>query len=177
MLYSISLPDVGETDIRLSAIIDEALTFNLPEDVEKSLYSQCRSKGLAIIASAQRLPDEHKNERAGWSWQSNNIFAMRVSDLNTRQKLAQRIGQVRYDEKQKNLSTGDRTSSTESYVQRQHHAIDPENFGTLKNRTFVMFHENGVAPGWVKNVPGTQRNIEPIIYDKRGDVIDFLSDL
>jgi len=119
MLKAISMPDVDENSLRAAIIVDEALTFHLPAEVERAIYSQSRSKGLCIIASAQRLPNKNYGERGMWADQANNIFAMRISDLETRRLFSQRIGQILYNEKQHSISIGDKnTSTTDSEVEK-----------------------------------------------------------
>lgn len=174
LLRAISLPDVPAGELRAAAIIDETLTFRLPPDVELPVYSQCRSKGLAIIASAQRLPS--RQEQGAWASHSANIFGMRVSDLATRKALSERIGMMRYNEPQKSTSSGDKSfSTTKSQIQRDHAALAPEDFGKLRNKEFILFHDYGVSPGIVKNVLKEQRDVKTFIYNDRKDVSDFMS--
>lgn len=179
LMKIISMPDLAEDQLRAVAMIDEALTFHLPIDVETSVYSQSRSKGLCIIASAQWLPRKAEHERGMWAHQANNIFAMRIGDLDTRAAFSQRIGKLLYNEKQKSVSTGDKnSSSTTSEVEKQHHAFAPEDYGSLKNREFILFHENGVAPGRVRDIDSRQDdNIKTIDYTQRKDLIEFMKDL
>ncbi|MFH1414910.1 MAG: type IV secretion system DNA-binding domain-containing protein [Elusimicrobiota bacterium] len=174
LLRAISLPDVAAGELRAAAIIDETLTFRLPAAVELPVYSQCRSKGLAIIASAQRLPSG--KEHGAWASHSANIFGMKVSDLATRKALSERIGIMRYNEPQKSVSSGDKSvSTTKSHIQRGHAALAPEDFGKLNSREFILFHDYGVSPGIVSNVSKEQRDIKPFIYNDRQDVSDFMS--
>ena len=179
MLKAISMPDVDENSLRAAIIVDEALTFHLPAEVERAIYSQSRSKGLCIIASAQRLPNKNYGERGMWADQANNIFAMRISDLETRRLFSQRIGQILYNEKQHSISIGDKnTSTTDSEVEKKHNILSPEDYGSLKNREFILFHENGIAPGFVRDINNQQNdNIKPIDYDPREDLIQFIKEL
>jgi Type IV secretion-system coupling protein DNA-binding domain len=179
MLKAISMPDVDENSLRAAIIVDEALTFHLPAEVERAIYSQSRSKGLCIIASAQRLPNKQYNERGMWADQANHILAMRISDLNTRTLFSQRIGHILYDEKQHSVSVGNKnTSTTDSSVEKKHNILAPEDYGTLKNREFILFHENGVAPGIVRDINTKQNNdIKPIDYIPRTDLIEFMKEL
>jgi len=62
-------PDAPAGTLKASAIIDEALNFNLPREVETAIFNQSRAKGLAIIAGAQRLPNVRQGERGEWSIQ------------------------------------------------------------------------------------------------------------
>lgn len=177
MIRALAGPDVAEGDLRAAVIMDEALTFHLPADVERAVFTQSRSKGLAIIASSQRLPKENHGERGAWSDHPAHIFGMRVTDLATRQILAKRVGSITYDEKQKSVSSGKATSTTESETQRRHDAIAPEDWA-LEAREFVLFHEAGLAPGRVKDVELNQRpGVSPIVYDPRKDIVDFMEDL
>lgn len=179
LMKSISMPDLGEDQLRAVAMIDEALTFHLPADVETPVFSLSRSKGLCIIASAQWLPRKSEGERGLWGNMASHIFAMRISDLETRSSFSQRIGKLLYNEKQRSVSTGDKnTSSTTSEVEKQHHAFAPEDYGNLKNREFILFHESGVAPGRVRSIESKQNDeVKPIDYTPRKDLIEFMKDL
>jgi len=177
MIRVLAGADVAEGELRAAVIMDEALTFHLPQDVERAVFTQSRSKGLAIIASAQRLPKENQGERGAWSDHPAHIFGMRVTDLTTRQILAKRVGSITYEEKQKSISSGKMTSTTESETQRHHDAMAPEDWA-LGQREFILFHETGLAPGRVKDVELIQRSdISGIVYDPRKDVVDFMEDL
>ena len=179
LLKTISMPDLGERQLRAVAMIDEALTFHLPADVEVPIYSQSRSKGLCIIASAQWLPKKADNERGLWANMANHIFAMRITDLETRSSFSQRIGNLLYNEKQESVSTGNKSSSsTTSEVEKQHHAFAPEDYGRLKNREFLLFHETGVAPGRVRDIDSRQNDeIKTIDYTPRMDLVEYMKDL
>lgn len=179
LLKTIALPDLAERQLRAVAMIDEALTFHLPADVETSIYSQSRSKGLCIISSAQWLPKKGDGERGLWANIANHIFAMRVSDLETRSAFSQRIGKLLYNEKQKSVSSGEKnSSSTTSEVEKQHHAFAPEDYGSLKNREFILFHEGGVAPGRVRDIESRQNDdIKTLDYTPRRDLVEFMKDL
>jgi len=179
LMKTISEPDLSEHQLRAVAMVDEALTFHLPVDVETSVYSQSRSKGLCIIASAQWLPRKAEGERGLWANMASHIFAMRISDLDTRASFSQRIGKLLYNEKQKSVSTGEKnSSSTTSEVEKQHHAFAPEDYGNLKNREFILFHEGGVAPGRVRDIDSRQNDeVKTIDYTQRRDLIEFMKDL
>jgi len=189
LLQSLSRPDVKEGELQAAVFIDEALTFHLPAEVEKAVFTQSRSKGLCVISSAQRLPKINHGERGDWGDAAAHICAMRVSDLDTRDKLSKRLGEIKYEEEQTSTTTGKSdqpgqffssksTSSTTSYVLRQHLALRPEDFGRLKNREFILFHEHGTAPGAVIEVKKEQNpDIKIFSYDRRKDVIDFMSKL
>ena len=84
-----------------------------------------------------------------------------------------------YDEKQESESFGKESSTkTISDVHRNHPALAPEDFGNLKNREFILFHETGVAPGKVIEVRGEQTDdIMTIEYNEREDVIKFMRKL
>lgn len=179
LLQAVSHPDVSENELRAAVFIDEALTFHLPVDIERAVYSQSRSKGLCIVASAQRLPNRTYGERGMWAGQAANIFGMRMTDMETRNSLSQRLGSMMYDEKQQSISHGEKSSSkTNSNVQRQHAVLAPEDFGSLKNREFILFHEHGVASGKVIDIAGEQvDNIKTILYNERKDVTEFMRGL
>ncbi|MFA5858186.1 MAG: type IV secretion system DNA-binding domain-containing protein [Elusimicrobiota bacterium] len=185
ILHAISQPDVSDEDkINFSAFIDEALTFKLPKDVETAVFSQCRSKGLALIVSAQRIPDPQRREYSGWSWQSTNFFLMRVTDLYTRQNFSERAGKILYDDTHKSYTTSSRklldlptNQSTSSMNEKQRQVLLPEDVGRLKNREFVLFHEHGISPGKVKDVLGGQSDIPTLDYHHRTDVNEFMDGL
>lgn len=175
LIQAISQPDLPEPQLRAAVFIDEALTFHLPADVERAVYSQSRSKGLCIVAAAQRLPDSNYGERGMWANQAYHYFAMRVSDLKTRETLSQRTGKIIFSEEQTSKSDH---GNTKSDIERQHSAILPESFGTLSPREFILFHPAGIAPGVVANVPGEQRDdIKTIQYTPQDAALEFLSDI
>lgn len=178
-MQTIAMADMPTADsLRAAVIIDEALTFNLPNEIERGVYTQCRSKGLAIFAASQRLPQKEKHERGAWADNPNHLIAMRVGDMPTREMLSKRIGTMTYDERQESFSFGEKSSSlTHSKVQRQHAVLLPEDFGNLKKRQIVLFHENGVGVGTVLDSFGEQSNIKPLDYQERGDVSLFMRGL
>lgn len=178
-MQTIAMADMSTADsLRAAVIIDEALTFNLPNEIERGVYTQCRSKGLAIFAASQRLPQKEKHERGAWADNPNHLIAMRVGDMPTREMLSKRIGTMTYDERQESFSFGEKSSSlTHSKVQRQHAVLLPEDFGNLKKRQIVLFHENGVGVGTVLDSFGEQSNIKTLDYQERGDVSLFMRGL
>lgn len=179
-MQTISMSDMPKAeDLRAAVIIDEALTFNLPNDIERGVYTQCRSKGLAIFAASQRLPQKEKHERGAWADNPNHLIAMRVGDMPTREMLSKRIGTMTYDERQETISTGEKNSSvSRSQVQRQHAVLLPEDFGNLKNRQIILFHENGIGVGTVIDSLGEQQsNIKTLDYQERGDISIFMRGL
>jgi len=182
LIQAVSQPDLPEPQLRAAVIIDEALTFHLPADVERVVYNQSRSKGLCIVAAAQRLPDSTYGERGMWANQAYHYFAMRISDLRTREALAQRTGKLIFNEEQKSNSEskgidGNGNTST-SEVERHYSAMSPESFGALSPREFILFHNAGIAPGIVANVPGEQRDdIKTIQYTPQDAALEFLADI
>lgn len=178
-MQTIAMADMSTADsLRAAVIIDEALTFNLPNEIERGVYTQCRSKGLAIFAASQRLPQKEKHERGAWADNPNHLIAMRVGDMPIREMLSKRIGTMTYDERQESFSFGEKSSSlTHSKVQRQHAVLLPEDFGNLKKRQIVLFHENGVGVGTVLDSFGEQSNIKTLDYQERGDVSLFMRGL
>jgi len=178
LLQAISKADTKETELRAAAVIDEALPFHLPAEVERIVYSQSRSKGLAIIAAAQRLPDPAYNERGMWAGSAYHYFAMRVSDLKSRETLSQRAGRLIYEEETESRAGGWNGTSTTSKTERQYSAIPPESFGALNPREFILFHQNGICPGVVGDVPAEQRgDIKPIQYTSQDAALEYLADL
>ena len=175
LMETLLRPDVPEGELTAAAIIDEALNFNLPPDVERAIFTQSRSKGLAIIAGAQRLPNIRHGERGEWSVQAGHLFGMRTGDLDTRQALSERLGNIIYEEEQNSTTDSHgHTSTTKTITRIDHHAVAPADFGALKNREFVLFHEHGIAVGTTADVPGEQQDINVFSYDPRDDVHDFM---
>jgi hypothetical protein len=176
LLQIISKSDIEAGELIASVLLDEALTFQLPHEVEKAIFTQCRSKGLSIVASAQRLPEKENNERGAWADNASHIIAMRVSDLETRKALAQRIGEVKYTEKQTSRTQGSKgnTSKTENQHHHKHAILAPEDFGNLKNREMVLFHEGGVAVGKTVEINNKQKDLKIIDYNERRDVVEFM---
>lgn len=185
LIQAVSQPDLPEPQLRAAVIIDEALTFHLPADVERVVYNQSRSKGVCIVAASQRLPDSTYGERGMWANQAYHYFAMRISDLRTREALAQRPGKLIFNEEQtsnsetKGIDGNGNTSTSE--IERHYSAISPESFGALLPREFILFHSAGgagIAPGIVANVPGEQRDdIKTIQYTPQDAALEFLADI
>jgi len=164
--------------LKVSAIIDEALNFNLPREVETAIFNQSRAKGLCIIAGAQRLPNVRQGERGEWSIQAGHLFGMRTGDLDTRKALAERLGNIIYDEEQESKTESHgTTSTTKTKVRMEHQAIAPADFGALRNREFILFHESGIAVGRTVYVEGDQKDIDVFQYDPRPDVHTFMREL
>jgi hypothetical protein len=176
LVQIISLPDVeDENELRAVLFMDEALTFHLPPDIERSISVLSRSKGLCIIPSVQRLPNKQLNEQITWLENSEHIIGMRLSDLETRNFLSQRTGKIRYEEKHEAINTTeDKTSTTESKTQFQHEALASEDFGSLKNREFLLFHENGIAVGKTKEINTPKKKIKNFIYTEQNETMKFM---
>jgi len=177
MIRALAGRDVkDEKELRCVVVMDEALTFNLPQDVERAVFTMSRSKGLAVIAGAQRLPKHGWGERGEWADHPSFLFGMRTNDLETRQALTKRLGQIRYEDKQKSTSIGDKSKSeTESMQEKHHDLMAPEDWA-LENREFILFGESGFAPGRVKDVQMPQRDDIPMIdYNPRRDVAKFMN--
>lgn len=179
LLRALSLPDVPAGQLRLVAFIDEALTFTLPPEIEKLIYTQCRSKGIVIIAGAQRLPESTLKESGEWST-AEYIFAMKVLNLQTQGQLAKRAGDISYEEKVKAKQQdqgGQERGGSESSHSQTHSAIPPETFGRLKNRECILFHDAGIAPCKTNLVERDQRDILLPNYTARAEVIEFMKKL
>jgi hypothetical protein len=179
LLRALSLPDVPAGQLRLVAFIDEALTFTLPPEIEKLIYTQCRSKGIVIIAGAQRLPEPTLKEAGEWST-AEYIFAMKVLNLQTQAQLAKRAGDISYEEKVKTKQRdhgGQDQGGSESTHSQTHAAIPPETFGRLKNRECILFHDGGIAPCKTNLVEREQRDILLPNYTARAEVIEFMKKL
>ncbi len=101
---------------------------------------------------------------------------MRIGDLPSRQSLSERLGKIIYEEEQKATTEGKgNKSTTKSKTRRDHLAVAPEDFGALKNREFVLFHESGIAVGNTIDVNNEQRPDIPVFeYDPRTDAHEFL---
>jgi hypothetical protein len=176
LLRALSLPDIPAGELRLVAFIDEALTFTLPPEVEKLIYTQCRSKGIVIIAGAQRLPDKGLRETGEWAT-AENIFAMKVLNLDTQAQLSKRAGDISYEEKTKTKQrdeTGHDKGGSEASHSRTHAAIPPETFGRLANRECILFHDQGIAPCRTNMMGREQRDIHVPQYLARPDVTEFM---
>lgn len=171
LLRALSMPDVPAGTLRAVAIIDEALTFSLPPDVDRRIYTLCRSKGICIIAGAQRLPDRQRNERGEWQI-AEYMFAMKVSDQATQASLSHRAGTMIFTQTNKSKSTHlTGASHTESEHDARFDAIPAEHFGRLAPRQFVLFHDAGLVTGKTIDVPyPTMDEYELPVFDAREDV-------
>lgn len=179
LLRALSLPDVPAGKLRLVAFIDEALTFSLPPEIEKLIYTQCRSKGIVIIAGAQRLPDRAIKESGEWAT-AENIFAMKVLNLDTQSQMSKRAGDIAYEEKSKSKQRGqggEEKGASENTHSRTHAAIPPETFGRLRNRECFLYHDEGIAPCKTNLMGREQRDIQVPGYVERKDVIEFMKKL
>lgn len=179
LLRALSLPDVAPGTLKLVTFIDEALTFHVPADVERRIYTQCRSKGMCIIAGAQRLPDGRMRETGEWAT-AEYLFGMKVFNQDTQTSLSKRGGELHYDEKTKSSSRNDvagQTSKTEGEQERRHAALPPEYFGRLGNRESILFHEHGIAPCRSVKVDDEQRDMAYPKYDARPEVVEFASSI
>lgn len=173
MLRALSREDLPAGELRAVAIIDEALTFNLPPDVDRRIYAMCRSKGLSVIAGAQRLPAGKLHERGEWATPE-FLFGMKVISQETQLSLSRRAGEVRLSEVRKGRSqSGNRVSVSEIEQSEKVDAIPPEHFARLAPRKFVLFHDRGLVTGSTAPVEHAQRNIPMPKYDRRQDVMDF----
>ena len=165
LLRALSMPDVREGELRAVAIIDEALTFHLPPDVDRRIYALCRSKGLCIIAGAQRLPDRNNGERGEWQ-NSEYTFAMKVIHQDSQVALSKRAGTLLFRQKKETKSTHESGSSTSASEQdSRQDAIPPEHFGRLDPRKFVLFHDRGMITGQTVDVHREQHNTRLPTFD------------
>lgn len=170
LLRALSMPDVPAGTLRLVAIVDEALTFNLPPDVDRQIYALCRSKGICIIAGAQRLPDEKLQERGEWQ-HAEYTLAMKVINQDTQGALSKRAGSIIFKQKQASTSVNSSGQSrTESEHDSRQDAIPPEHFGRLAPRQFVLFHDQGLVTGTTADVAHAQRELALPAFDSRNDV-------
>lgn len=163
--HSLSLPDV-ENSFKLNSLIliDEALTFKLPAEIETAIFTQCRSKGVAIVAGSQRIGAAAAGEITEWYQSANQIFAMKINNMATRKSLSERIGGLIFSEEE-----------DEAIKERQYAVMPPEKFGSIKATEFLFLHDEGLYPGKVRTIKAEQnQNIEPLIYKHRKDVIAFL---
>lgn len=178
LLRALSMEDVPAGTLRAVAIVDEALTFNLPPDVERRIYAMCRSKGICIITGAQRLPDARRDERAEWET-AEYILAMKVMHQESQRALSQRAGGLSFRETLNGKSTN---TAGPSRSQNDHdtriEAIPPEHFGRLAPREFILFHDRGLVSGRsidVKHQPQPETKFPS--FDKRTDVREVAVDL
>jgi len=178
-LQAISFEDVAdENELRAAAFIDEALTFHLPTAVERAVYSQSRSKGLAVFNAGQRIPDKNQGESGLWARQACHIFGMRVSDMGTREMLSKRTGDIILEEENKSETKGEKNNSTTATkTERKYKVMAPTDFGSLANREFILFHESGIASAKTVNVNINELKIAPLQYKCRDDVADFMEDM
>jgi hypothetical protein len=173
LLRALSEPDMEAGKLRAVAIIDEALTFTLPAEVERRIYTLCRSKGISLICGAQRLPDPDQGERGEWQT-SEYLFGMKVVSQQTQTSLSRRAGQILYEEPRRGRSESDgRVSKSENEHADRADAIPPEHFGRLAKRQFVLFHDAGLVTGTTADARQAQRDREMLKYDPRDDVSKF----
>ncbi|MBI5239131.1 MAG: type IV secretion system DNA-binding domain-containing protein [Elusimicrobia bacterium] len=174
LLRALSLPDVPEGTLRAVAIIDEALTFNLPPDVERRISTLCRSKGVCVVAGAQRLPDRQRNERGEWRT-AEHTFAMKCVNQDTQRELSRKAGSLLF----RRMAQSTTTSASERAAGQSHtrseqdlsqEAIPPEHFGRLSPREFVLFHDQGIVTGRTVEVGREQRAVALPPYELREDV-------
>ena len=173
LLRALSLPDVPLGTLRAVAIIDEALTFNLPPKLEETIHKLCRSKGVCIVAGAQRLPDPQLDERGAWR-NAEYTVAMKCIDQSTQRDLSKRAGTLLFRRATQSTTTpssgeaGPSCTKGEQDVSQE--AIPPEHFGRLAPRQFALFHNQGIVTGKTVNVAREQREIPLPKYDERVDV-------
>ena len=173
MLRALSRDDLPAGQLRAVAIVDEALTFNLPPDVDRRIYAMCRSKGLSVIAGAQRLPNRYLHERGEWAT-AEFLFGMKVISQETQSSLSRRAGQMHFDQARKGRSESDgRVSISENDQAERIDAIPPEHFARLAPRNFVLFHDRGLVAGCTAPVEHEQRDMPRPKYDARHDVSEF----
>ena len=171
-LSCLSLPDTDTP--RAAAIIDEALFFNLPRDVEQAMTAQARSKGLVIVAGSQWVPREEKRlvTRAEFT------FGMKVGDLATARMLSDHAGEAIYDERVTSQHSGREQSTTTAMQERARKLMPPELFRTLPARGFMLFHSGGIAPGMTLDVVGGQQeSIAAFEYEQRPAVSEYMKAL
>ena len=149
LLRALSLPDVPAGTLRAVAIIDEALTFNLPPDVDRRIHTLCRSKGVCIVAGAQRLPAREQHERGEWR-NAEYAFAMKCVDQDTQRELSRRAGSLLFRRMAKSTTTspakhGSGSSRTTSEQDARQEAVPPEHFGRLAPREFAASYGNSVT--------------------------------
>ena len=173
LLRVLSMPDVPAGTLRAVAIIDEALTFHLPPDVDRRIYSLCRSKGLCIIAGAQRLPDRNNGERGEWQ-NAEYTFAMKVIHQESQLALSKRAGTLLFRQKRESTSTHLNGSSTnQSEQDLRQDAIPPEHFGRLDPRQFVLFHDRGIITGETVDVRREQSDTALPAFDPLKEVTEI----
>lgn len=154
---------------RAVAIIDEALTFHLPPSVEQAITAQSRSKGLITIAASQWIP---KDERRLLT-RAEFIFGMKVGDIETGKQLSALSGHVVYDE---NVTTKNGDASTSSHQQeRSRQMMPPEYFRSLPDRSFILLHQAGFAPGTTAEIQGEQRgHIAAFDYQQQPLISEYM---
>ena len=175
LLRVLSMPDVPADTLRAVAIIDEALTFHLPPDVDRRIYSLCRSKGLCIIAGAQRLPDHGNKERGEWQ-NAEYTFAMKVIHQESQEALSMRAGTLLFHQMKKTTSVSSTTKAKhETEADFNQDAIPPEHFGRIDPRKFILFHDRGLISGETVDVHHEQRVTEMPAFDPLQEVTEISS--
>jgi hypothetical protein len=174
LLRALSMPDVPKGTLRAVAIIDEALTFKMPPKLEETIYKLCRSKGVCIVAGAQRLPDPQQHERGEWR-DAEFTLAMKCIDQDTQQHLSKRAGSLIFRRTTTSTTTSPSQgaggpSCTKGEQDLSQETIPPEHFGRLAPRKFVLFHDRGIVTGETVKVAREQRDIPLPKYDARPDV-------
>lgn len=170
LLRALSMDDVPAGTLRAVAILDEALTFNLPPDVDRRLYTLCRSKGICLIAGSQRLPDHRRHERAEWET-AEYTLALKVMNQDTQKSLSQRAGSLFFREKTTSTSVNNAGGSrTESPHDLRTDVFPPEHFGRLAPREFLLFHDRGLVTGRTLDVCREQQKQDLPTFNARSDV-------
>lgn len=124
------------------------------------------------------MPDKYKGEFASWATSPNQLIAMRVDEQETKKMLSDKIGSITYDELQESKTSSQNSSTTQSYVERTHNLLNPEDFSRLENRELIFFDETSLSVGRVLNFNSEQnQNINTLEYDDRNDIIDFMNGL
>lgn len=175
---ALSMKDVGPGSLRAAAFVDEALSFHLPEQMQNRFFTMSRSKGLCIVAGAQRLPDKQIGERGSWGDTPAYTFMMRLDNLPTQELLSKSLGDMTYEQTKKSKTRGESSSTTTSDIREQHRIVPAEHFSNLAPQSFILKHESGFVSGRTVNVDRSQRDeIPEFQFQERRDVIEFMQDL
>lgn len=175
---AVSLPDRQKADdLQAVAIVDEALSFHIPARVEQQAYQTSRSKGLAIIAGAQRRPNQQKGERGEWD-NAMFKFGMHLTDQDTQDWLGQKAGKITWEEQRRGRTSGEgRGDSTSEHEQvMTYDYFSPEQYQRMGRRQFMLFHHNALVTGKTTDVKREQRPMT-LTYDPRNDVREFMKAL
>jgi hypothetical protein len=143
----LSRPDVTPGDISryFAFILDEYLSFAIDPDVELSIATLARSKGMCLNFGMQYLPEE-KKRLASLTNSRFITLIFRVGVKSTAEHFEQMLGDIIYEEMKENISTSTggpdnkrQKTTSSSWVRHQVKAVPHETF--LNMPTGVAFFQ------------------------------------